>query len=451
MNTRKKYIYIFLFAIFIVLMHIYIQPIFGDEVHFRAKLISYDYDLISLLKWRYGHWSSRLILEFPMYILATISPIFWKIFDCICFLALFYIMSLYTDQSLFLLASICTYPLMHLASAGWIATTTNYLWPFTIGWIAFILFSRMVSKTVLKPYSIFGYSLLLLYAGNSELISCLFLLAIILFLIYDHLFCDHSMVKQKGFVLWSLILSVIGIINVFICPGNQERITKEITKWMPEYPHLSFFRKLQLCVVSTIQHFTSIPNVIFLLLGFLVAVIVIMEKRFSILQKIISVIPFAISFLLTMYYGYFEILKKHNLNYVLPSVSVKSGSSEAHMQQLLFLFAVIYLICMLISIFSIFCDDDITCLETQKYKNSFCFVSIYFGGLISRFTLLFSPTMLASGTRIYFIFYMAQILILNKLFEKIKNKSLRTLCYAICIVGIVINIVMVYMLQKKYC
>ena len=86
----------------------------------------------------------------------------------------------------------------------------------------------------------------------------------------------------------------------------------------------------------------------------------------------------------------------------------------------------------------------------KQYEQSFCLVSIYFGGLISRFTLLFSPTMLASGTRIYFIFYMAQIWILSKLFEKIKSQPLRILCYIICIAGIIVNLIMLYMLQRKY-
>ena len=216
---------------------------------------------------------------------------------------------------------------------------------------------------------------------------------------------------------------------------------------MPDYAQLSFFRKLQLCVVSTIQHFTSIPNMIFLLLGFLIAYIIISDQRFNLLYKLIGTVPFVISLLLTAYYGWFSILKKHNLNYVLPEVTMKS-SSQILMQMILFVLSVIYLICMLISIFYIFRDD--TKYGVKQYEQSFCLVSIYFGGLISRFTLLFSPTMLASGTRIYFIFYMAQIWILSKLFEKIKSQPLRILCYIICIAGIIVNLIMLYMLQRKY-
>ena len=212
-------------------------------------------------------------------------------------------------------------------------------------------------------------------------------------------------------------------------------------------PCCSFFRKLQLCVVSTIQHFTSIPNMIFLLLGFLIACIIISDQRFNLLYKLIGTVPFVISLLLTAYYGWFNILKKHNLNYVLPEVTMKS-SSQILMQMILFVLSVIYLICMLISIFYIFRDD--TKYGVKQYEQSFCLVSIYFGGLISRFTLLFSPTMLASGTRIYFIFYMAQIWILSKLFEKIKSQPLRILCYIICIAGIIVNLIMLYMLQRKY-
>lgn len=448
MKSKKNYIYFLLFAVFMILIHVYIKPVFGDEIHFRAKLISYHYDILSLLKWRWMNWSSRFILEFPMYLMAVLPSILWKIIDCICFIAVFYMISIYTDEKLFLLTCICSYPLIHLASAGWIATTTNYLWPFTAGLAAFYLFMKLVSQADLNVPQFLLYSLLLIYATNSELISCLFLLAVLLFFVYDHLFYyRRRLIKNRKVIIWSLLLSIAGIVNVLICPGNQNRIAKEITQWMPDYAQLSFFRKLQLCVVSTIQHFTSIPNMIFLLLGFLIACIIISDQRFNLLYKLIGTVPFVISLLLTAYYGWFNILKKHNLNYVLPEVTMKS-SSQILMQMILFVLSVIYLICMLISIFYIFRDD--TKYGVKQYEQSFCLVSIYFGGLISRFTLLFSPTMLASGTRIYFIFYMAQIWILSKLFEKIKSQPLRILCYIICIAGIIVNLIMLYMLQRKY-
>lgn len=90
---------------------------------------------------------------------------------------------------------------------------------------------------------------------------------------------------------------------------------------------------------------------IFLLLGFLIACIIISDQRFNLLYKLIGTVPFVISLLLTAYYGWFSILKKHNLNYVLPEVTMKS-SSQILMQMILFVLSVIYLICMLISIFT---------------------------------------------------------------------------------------------------
>ena len=223
--------------------------------------------------------------------------------------------------------------------------------------LLFYLFMKLVSQADLNVPQFLLYSLLLIYAANSELISCLFYwrfcysLFMITYFIIDAgwskierlssgLFCYRS---QESLMYWS-------------AQGNQNRIAKEITQWMPDYAQLSFFRKLQLCVVSTIQHFTSIPNMIFLLLGFLIACIIISDQRFNLLYKLIGTVPFVISLLLTAYYGWFSILKKHNLNYVLPEVTMKS-SSQILMQMILFVLSVIYLICMLISIFYIFRDD----------------------------------------------------------------------------------------------
>ena len=119
MKSKKNYIYFLLFAVFMILVHVYIKPVFGDEIHFRAKLISYHYDILSLLKWRWMNWSSRFILEFPMYLMAVLPSILWKIIDCICFIAVFYMISIYTDEKLFLLTCICSYPLIHLAVYSW--------------------------------------------------------------------------------------------------------------------------------------------------------------------------------------------------------------------------------------------------------------------------------------------------------------------------------------------
>lgn len=447
-NSKKKSFSIVLFTIFIVLVHIYIQPVFGDEIHFRTKLISYNYDLISLLIWRWGHWSSRLFLEFPMYLLAVLPPICWKILDCFCFFVLFYILSKFTKQHLFLAVCLCSYPLIHLASAGWIATTTNYLWPFTAGLAAFYLLIKITSLEFTKYRYILLYTFLLLYAGNSELIACLYLLTILLFILYDHFFVYKSRIQNKAILLWSVLLSILGIFNMFLCTGNKHRIQKEIVKWMPAYTKISFLRKLQICIISTIQHFTSIPNVLFLLFGFIIAYLAITDHNFNIHQKIIAFIPFFISIFLTGYYCYFEILKKHYLNYVLPSIHVAHGSMENKLQIILTWISVIYLLCTVISLLFLFYDDRQTGIV--KYRNCFCCISIYLGGLCSRFTLLFSPTMLASGTRIYFVFYMAQIWILNKLFDKIQNQSIRALCYFFGSVGMILNFIMIYLLQQKY-
>lgn len=40
MKSKKNYIYFLLFAVFMILVHVYIKPVFGDEIHFRAKLIA---------------------------------------------------------------------------------------------------------------------------------------------------------------------------------------------------------------------------------------------------------------------------------------------------------------------------------------------------------------------------------------------------------------------------
>lgn len=84
---------------------------------------------------------------------------------------------------------------------------------------------------------------------------------------------------------------------------------------------------MRICIVSTFQHFTSIPNVIFLLFGFVLACVVIKESKKQI-QKSSSYIPIVISSISTAYYAITEIIGKHKLVYAEPDITVRIGTGE---------------------------------------------------------------------------------------------------------------------------
>ena len=107
----------------------------------------------------------------------------------------------------------------------------------------------------------------------------LYLAAIIIYALYNR----ERIQKHTHMHLYSIYIgaaiSTIFIIVELLCPGNTIRKKQEILDWMPQFLSLNIVDKMRICIVSTFQHFTSIPNVIFLLFGFVLACVVIKESK----------------------------------------------------------------------------------------------------------------------------------------------------------------------------
>lgn len=234
-------------------------------------------------------------------------------------------------------------------------------------------------------------------------------------------------------------MCILSVVNTLLCPGNANRISREITKWMPEFPYLSFFDKLRICIVSTWQHFTSLPNVIFLLFSFTI-LILMWKKEKNFLKRVVAGIPFFLSLLSTCYYFVTQILVKRTINYKLPKTLPIEGSGEFYEQYIIVVLAIVYLVAVTYSLWILF--------KSQNKNILIC--GVYLLSLISRFCLIFSPTMLASGTRVYFFFYMGMVGILCQLLELLQEKKWKCLCYIGLAIGIFVNIAMTFLVQQKY-
>lgn len=439
--SNKKRLQAFFIVIFVFLViHFIASPVFGDDIKFRERLIQNNYNYFPYIYHRYFTWSSRFILEYFMMLILSLPSVLWKILDFGMVLLLYYLLSGFSSQYLDIALLICTYPFMHMASAGWIATTANYLWPFIAALAAFSLFVHKENKS--KISCLIVYCILLLYAVNNEILSCLYIAALVIYLYISGKDRKNVCIQKRDKKLWVLIsffICFLGIVNVVICPGNPMRFKKEIVQWMPQFNALTVFSKFRICIVSTLQHFTSVPNVIFLLFSFLIAFI-IWDSRQEIYKKVIGFIPFIISVGVTVYYFITNIIINHNINYLQPVIIIESGSPSFFKQGILLVLSVVYLVCILAGILFIY----------SSLQEKVQYTGIFMGGLASRFALVFSPTMLASGTRVYFIFYMCLVWIEAELMKKVKNIYILRFARLVLVAGIIINICMVYLMQRKY-
>lgn len=447
---KSEKVVLILILLFFGIIHLYIRPVFCDDVKFRTQFINANYKIVNLLGKRYMQWSSRVVIEFVMYIMTVLPVIIWKILDILCIFVLYKILSKYVKNKILLGLCICSYPFMHLGSAGWIATTTNYLWPFTAGLLAFYMLDKYFfdnKENNKKKLYYMLYISLVVYTVSNEIFALLYLASIIIYAVYNReRIQKHTHTHPYSLSIYiGAVISVIFIMFELLCPGNAIRKKQEILDWMPQFLSLNIVDKMRICIVSTFQHFTSIPNVIFLLFGFVLACVVIKESKNK-YKKVVAYIPIVISSISTAYYAITEIIGKHKLVYAEPDITIRMGSGEFCKQVVICLAAIIYLFCIIVCLYWSFAKTS-----KGERRSAVINILIYLGGLISRFVLIISPTMLASGTRMYFVFYISQIYLLNILYDRIKKyKLIRLLVIAMLIIGMIWNLLTVYLFQRPY-
>ena len=212
----KKYSPFILFAVLMLILHL-IMGLNGDDIKY-AKVLS-NQTLVDYLHYRYYNWSSRLIIDGILVILARLDMIIWKILDVIIYtVGVYYIIKLvnknyskkiaYLGVLLFLM-----YPFYEMASAGWISTTLNYSWCFAFGMISFIpLIYEAYGEKVNKYIYIISF-LALLYAANQEQSGALVFGFNLLYLL-------NSVINKKSINKFNLMATAArllsGILNLSI-------------------------------------------------------------------------------------------------------------------------------------------------------------------------------------------------------------------------------------------
>src|SRR5512136_481978 len=127
MQRWKAFLPICLLLAYQLVLHIIIQPTFGDD----AALVK-GIGKAGLIPWllnQYQTWSSRLLLESVLALMLQLPAFIWKLTN-IAMVLLTYcsLRSLLTaemklKESVALALLLCCYPFYHMCSAGWITTT----------------------------------------------------------------------------------------------------------------------------------------------------------------------------------------------------------------------------------------------------------------------------------------------------------------------------------------
>ena len=429
---------------------IFVTPNKFDDKTFIDNIASNS--IISYVGPRYFWWTSRTIIEFTLCLVLKTSKYLWILLEALMVtLAGYSISKLFIkdnkkENNIMLLFMILVYPLDVMNSAGWAATTTNYMWPLALGLFSLIPIRKIWDGEKIKFWQYPLYTLALLYACNQEqtcaIIVCLYILFTVITTIRDK--------KLHPYLLIQTLFAIASLIFILTCPGNYERQASEISENFKDIGMLSTLDKLGLGFTANFSEIFTKGDLVFLMFTGLIYVYIMTNYKDK-LYRVVAAIPF-LSILVSHYFRrltekFFPFINLFFDEFGTKDVKLTAANCNNLFNVLPIVFSLGITICIVLSLLLIF----------KKLKNNVALL-IFLAGLASRVMMGFSPTVFVSGerTRIYFDFAMiiASLLVwleFKKNTEKIDIRSINRTEKAIQLAGVFqyINVLVCILLTQK--
>ncbi len=406
---NSSYLPFVAFALLILFFHSCMHVGFGDDEFFRNVLN--DQSMFGWLMSRYNTWSSRVVIEFFLALIAK-NRILWRVLDTfVMVLGAVSISKIFNcKQSAETNWTICAFvlcmPVTLYTSAGWVATTLNYSWAAFLGLFSMVPIKKILYHEKINWYEYIFYFAAMIYAANQEQM-CLILLAVYVAFSCYMFYRDK---KISWFLIAGTVLNLAMIIFILTCPGNANRKAAEVVNWFPDYNDMSFFRKIEMGVSSTLFEFIMKPNFVFLIFS-LILFLCVNSKFRNTIYSFIAMVPIASSVI----FGFLTNILGEEFSKV---VEIKNsmtpyGTGIHFVPRTWVPDIILFLVCaaIIISLYMLF--DD---------KKMFLFaVFILLLGFGSRIIMSFSPTIWASGLRTFMFMYLPITACSVVLYQKLKS------------------------------
>lgn len=371
------FIYISLFLIFSLLISFgYINRINDDLIFY--KLVHEQDSIFDFLVTRYLTWSSRIIIESFIAIFSIVPLIAFRLFfSLLLSLTSFYYCLIQNDLSIKHIITVnllfLSFPLFYLSDTGFISTGLNYPFPF-LGLLMCLLplVYSLRNKPINRWYWILGL-LGAIVASNFE-ITALLLFAFSL-IINIKLFLN----KQK-YYFGINVISFIGILFSLLCPGNSIRTQYEIEQNFPIFSSWNILDKsINGLFHGLLASFTNTDTKFYII----IMLIMIMIKYYNTRKRIL--LPLTTLIL---------VLTSSILDQLLPAFFKQDFNSlyNGTTADIFYLF-ILFITFVLCSISIIYAFDNI--------RIGAIYLLVFIAGACSFFIIGFSPTIIASGYRVF--------------------------------------------------
>lgn len=400
--VQKKYLPFWFFAGIQIIYHLMMREGPGTDAmwFFRNQLDTYS--LKDYLTIRYHVWSSRIVIE-AVLVYVSRHLVLWKVLDILAWMLFVILLAAAIpgekrERINWLVVSlVLIYPLKDLDTAGWIATTTNYIWPLALGMFALTGVSFVLQEKKV-PLSLFLLSLpAMLYAANAEQMCAVICGICFIGILYCIFFAKRNVSTWWQLIVW-LLFGVAQLVFILRCPGNSVRTTEEIRQCMPNYKNYNLIDKAQLGFVDTVHHMISSENLLFLMFAVILMILVFLKTK-ELLFRLAGVLPVMWTVLLTFFGDAFErnfvkLSSLFNLNEI-----VNGSNYQLAYSYLPLLVYALVLLCVLVSV-------SMISTSWTEFLGYVCLLGI---GFASRVIMGFTPTIFVSQERTFLYLYVAII------------------------------------------
>ena len=227
----------------------------------------------------------------------------------------------------------------------------------------------------------------LIFAINQEMMLIVIFGTYIFILIYYL----YKKIKIPNSIYIMVLISILGFLNISICPGNHIRYSTEIFAWFPDYGTLNLLNKLDIGITTMFYKLLlKIDLVVLLFFGAIgTYTYLIMNKK----KTLVSFIPFFfLSFIYTL-----NILNVHSTISLFESNFPVYGIFASNLNFII-VFTPLYLLVILSILYNL--------IQIYKHKVMFYkLLCLLLLAIASQLILGFSPTVWASEDRWWIIYH----------------------------------------------
>lgn len=425
--TQKDYAkYIPFIVLFFIMLfvHRYIA-MYSDDSWFYKESNKQSY--WEYILFRFNNWTGRLSAETMAFFILKFQLVLWKIVNPIMISAFSYLLSriligrngILDKKNTFYFNCLCCILIGYInvsvisSSMFWATGSIYYLWTVVAGLAALIPYIDSITGNY--KFNIFKYTGFIICAAiaacSQEQTSFALLSISIVLLVYD--FFKNRKIQIS--LLFETLLIMISCIILFIAPGNGLRYKAEVERWFPGFDNFSLIHHLVLGIQWLLSYIINQGKIIIMLIWILVGMN-FYEKFKESRQRFLAYIPLAGVILLSMslvsFGNLLQISGSVNIDNILRSYLFEFR--EINFQAINLAVLLPYIIwgsLLLITPIMIFMLYD-------KSVGGVFSVFLLGAAFCTSCMMFFSPTIYASGYRVFFVMSVLLIVFLGMLILK---------------------------------